>query len=455
MSTSQCQRTMRPPETSDRRRRRLLPALVLPAADVLALVLLGVSARTSVGFEVVYGLGVLGLLAADGKHRQRLCLRTSDQVPRITMVATLPLVVLMPWWQPRSSVVFAAASVGLLVASRSLACAAVRAAHRRGFLMQRALVVGTGPVASQMVQLLDEHPDLGLVRCAMAGHQVPFMPRDATELVELVRSRAITRVLVCLPAAASENMVSMVRQCRSLPVDVCWVPSSQELGMAVARCDVDELRGITLIPLRRHSRRARALAKRVFDVLVGAVLAVAAAPALIVLMLAVRLSSGRALFRQLRVTGKGQAVEVVKLRTVIDGVHQRWAVRPEHCTRLGGWLRATHLDELPQLVHVLRGDLSLVGPRPERPYYALRFAEEVPGYADRQRIVGGVTGWAQVNGLHGDTSIPDRARYDNQYIEYWSPWLDAVIVIKTVAIVLGVIARSLVTSDGCWREERQ
>ena len=104
----------------------------------------------------------------------------------------------------------------------------------------------------------------------------------------------------------------------------------------------------------------------------------------------------------------------------------------QRCT-LGQWLRATHLDELPQLMNVLRGEMSLVGPRPERPYFAERFGREIPRYGDRNRMLAGITGWAQVHGLHGDTSIDERARFDNQYIEYWSPWLDVVILARTFA----------------------
>ena len=107
----------------------------------------------------------------------------------------------------------------------------------------------------------------------------------------------------------------------------------------------------------------------------------------------------------------------------------------EHCTRLGRWLRATHLDELPQLLNVARGEMSLVGPRPERAYFAERFSKEIPRYADRTRMPAGVTGWAQVNGLNGDTSIFEHARFDNYYVEYWSPWMDLTILARTLAAV--------------------
>lgn len=101
-------------------------------------------------------------------------------------------------------------------------------------------------------------------------------------------------------------------------------------------------------------------------------------------------------------------------------------------TRLGRFMRSTGLDELPQLINIAKGDMSLVGPRPERPFFVERFAREIPGYPDRHRVPAGLTGWAQVHGLRGDTSIEERAMFDNEYIEYWSLWRDIVILVRTV-----------------------
>jgi lipopolysaccharide/colanic/teichoic acid biosynthesis glycosyltransferase len=167
---------------------------------------------------------------------------------------------------------------------------------------------------------------------------------------------------------------------------------------------------------------------------VSAVLLVAVAPLLLVLGALIRGRTGnRALFRQLRVTGAGRQATILKLRTLTEEPGARtWSVDPARCTGLGRWLRATHLDELPQLINVLRGDMSLVGPRPERGCFAADFARQIPRYGDRDRTRAGLTGWAQVHGLHGDTSIAERSRFDNAYIEYWSPWLDLVILARTI-----------------------
>ena len=197
-----------------------------------------------------------------------------------------------------------------------------------------------------------------------------------------------------------------------------------------------------------------AFAKRAFDIAGAAVLLILAAPLLLVLAAAIRRQLRRpALFRQVRVVGSGRLAEITKLRTLAPHSDQdaiwdpdtSWATPDQHCTSLGRFLRSTHLDELPQLVNVLRGEMSLVGPRPERPYFARQFGLEVPGYHGRNRMPAGLTGWAQVHGLNGDTSIHDRVRLDNHYIENWSFWLDLTILARTVA---STVASTVATAAG-------
>ncbi len=151
-----------------------------------------------------------------------------------------------------------------------------------------------------------------------------------------------------------------------------------------------------------------------------------------------------ALFRQVRVTGPGgRRAVVLKLRTLRAGAGDCWAPSPGQSTRLGWLLRASHLDELPQLVNVLRGEMSLVGPRPERPHFAARFAAEVPGYTGRTRMKAGLTGWAQVHGLTGDTSLAGRAALDNSYIDNWSLRLDLLILARTAWLAAAELAAQL------------
>jgi lipopolysaccharide/colanic/teichoic acid biosynthesis glycosyltransferase len=196
-------------------------------------------------------------------------------------------------------------------------------------------------------------------------------------------------------------------------------------------------------PAARPARAGRTglAAKRAIDIL-GALagLAVFGLP-MLALGACMRWQLGcPALFRQVRVTGHGRSAVVLKLRTLRPGADHCWAPSQAQSTRLGWLLRASHLDELPQLINVLRGELSLVGPRPERPHFAARFAAEVPGYAARTRMKAGLTGWAQVNGLTGDTSLADRAAADNSYIDNWSLWLDLVILARTAWLAAAELA---------------
>ena len=191
-----------------------------------------------------------------------------------------------------------------------------------------------------------------------------------------------------------------------------------------------------MLPLRRSGLEAFGrVVKRAFDLIVGTAFLVALAPLLLALMAAGFLGRNRpVMFRQERVTRSGRIMKIMKLRTVTCAdSDSQWTVPIGNCSRLGRCLRASHLDELPQLVNVIRGDMSLVGPRPERPFFTSRFAKVIPHYDERHRTRTGLTGWAQVHGLTGDTSIPERTKFDNYYIEHWSVWLDVVIMARTLA----------------------
>ncbi|HUK72191.1 MAG TPA: sugar transferase [Streptosporangiaceae bacterium] len=494
---------------------------VLPVADVVGLLAaIAIAAKADL-LTAAYALAVMIVLAGGGQHRLRICLRVSDQVGRILIAAALPLLILLPWTPAGYALRLALAAAAAVLASRAIAIAALRAAHRRGLLTEQALLVGAGPVGVQLARLLREHPELGLLPRGFIDGDRPvhssaardnatmddaardmaaqdmaardmaardmaardMAARDMAaqdmaaqdnailddaalalgkaaldnparsgatpdgaarlpvlgslaDLGDVVTQRGVSRVIICFPAGGDEDLVAAARACRPLHADVCVVPRLYELGAAVPRAYLDEVWGIPLIPLRRGLPPAGRLLKRAFDVVAGVVLLAVAAPVLVAAAAMVRLRCGApVLFRQVRLTGRGRRATIVKLRTLAEHSRPdtRWVVPIQGSTKLGRLLRSTHLDELPQLINVLRGDMSLVGPRPERPYFATRFGQEVPGYEDRQRMPAGMTGWSQVHGLNGDTSIRDRARFDNQYIEYWSFWLDLLILARTLA----------------------
>ncbi len=425
-----------------RRGRWFAVAAVFPLVDALALTgALGVVGHIGVA-SAIYAAAVVVLAR---RRRVPISLRVSDQVSRILVATVVPLVCLLPWLTATVAWRLALCSVVFVWVARALAYAGLRLLRRQRRLAEPALIVGAGETGVYIAKSLVAHPELGL---EPLGFLDSFTPSDdapplrilggVSELPEMIGSLGIRRVIVGFPVDRDRDMVAVLRRCRSMPVDICLVPRLQELGSGVPRGSLDEIWGIPLLPLSRPGRGA-VVAKRIIDVFGAAILLCLCLPFLLVLGVALRLQSRRpALFRQTRVTKAGRTTSIVKLRTLQDhgDSDTTWTVPTEGCTRLGRWLRTSHIDELPQLVNVLRGDMSLVGPRPERPYFADRFAREIPHYRDRNRMAAGMTGWAQVNGLSGDTAMRDRVRFDNRYIESWSLWLDAVILARTVGTAL-------------------
>ena len=185
------------------------------------------------------------------------------------------------------------------------------------------------------------------------------------------------------------------------------------------------------------------MAKRAFDVVASLLAVVALSPVLAAIALAVRWEGGRGvIFRQIRVGQDGREFEVFKFRSMRPAdpgeSDVQWSIANDsRVGKVGRFIRRTSLDELPQLFNILRGEMTFVGPRPERPHFVARFGADIPQYEHRHRVPVGLTGLAQVSGLRGDTSIDDRARFDNFYIENWSLWLDVKVILRTVRHVLG------------------
>jgi lipopolysaccharide/colanic/teichoic acid biosynthesis glycosyltransferase len=387
---------------------------------------------------LAYLAAVSGVLRLSGAQRLRICPRWSEELPWLAFAVAVPAVLVRSW------VLVAAAAAGL--AAGRLACSAgVRAARRHRLLAEPAVIAGTGALGREIARILQAHPGYGLVPVGFADRLPPGTasglpllgaPEDLPAIVERY---GVRHVLVCFPAATDAELAVVLRAVR---VRVSVVPRLYELGTTVPARYRDEIHAIPLTVL--SPAPAGRLAKRLFDVVAGGLLFAAVAPLLGVLMTALLVRHGRpVLFRQVRLSRDGRPVTIVKLRTLDDPAPDTsWAVREETCGRLRRLLRATHFDELPQLWCVLRGSLSLVGPRPERPYFAARFARTVPGYDQRHRVPAGVTGWAQVHGLHGDTSIAQRVRFDNAYIEHRSCWTDLVILARTLGTPLSGLRRS-------------
>ncbi|HEX5996406.1 MAG TPA: exopolysaccharide biosynthesis polyprenyl glycosylphosphotransferase [Jiangellales bacterium] len=412
-----------------------LAAGLLPAVDGAALATAVSIAGVPWPLAALYVSTVLVVLHCLGQYRVRICLRLGDELPRLVGGTVGPLLLLVLLHVP--ILPLAPLAVGLIVAGRACHYHLLRICRQRCVVRETALVVGADLVGARVFDLLVAHPELGLSPCgfvdsrAVESESAVSVLGDVSAVSDVVAERRIRRVIVCFPDAPDTLLVQALR---GLPADVCVVPRLHTLGIRAPLGCLDEIWGIPLVPLRRAGR-AGLVVKRATDLFLGTLLLVAVAPVLLAVALAVRLSSGLpATFRQVRLTWSGRRIAILKLRTLAPqrDSDTRWAVDRTSYLHFGAFLRSTHLDELPQLVNVIRGDMSLVGPRPERPFFAELFAERIPDYVGRHRMPAGITGWAQIHGLHGETSIEERVRFDNQYIEYWSPWRDLVILARTL-----------------------
>lgn len=447
---------VRPPGRRLAKRRPI--AWSLRAVADLAAVLVGMVAALPVTFaSLALAVGALCALAAAGTYRRHLSLSALSEAPRLLMavatallgVSTLSIVVELPGTLLRQTVV---TGVAVLV-GRALTYAVIRGARRSGRLREPVAIIGAGSVGIELHRQLLEHPEYGLAPVGLvddvpADPQLPLLG-GLDQLNEVIHEHDVRRVLVAYGPTGEQDLITILRSTVLHGVELHVVPRFFELGLAPTGPDIEDIWGIPLYRVRRAALRDSSWkAKRVADVVASSVLLVLLAPLLGVLALLVRTSSpGPVLFRQRRIGQHGQEIEVLKFRTlrVNTDADVTWSVADDpRQTRVGRTMRRLSLDELPQLWNVLRGDMAMVGPRPERPLFVSRFSAQVTGYGDRHRLPVGLTGLAQVHGLRGDTSIEERARFDNSYIEHWSPWLDLKIVILT----FGAVVRDAVRRQG-------
>jgi exopolysaccharide biosynthesis polyprenyl glycosylphosphotransferase len=334
----------------------------------------------------------------------------------------------------------------LVLFGRSVSYHVIRTTRARGRILEPTLIVGAGALGVRAATTLSEHPEFGLVPIGFldsfedVGLPAPILG-TVQDLEPVIAAFGVRRVIVAFGGVREHEMVPIIRACDRLPVELHIMPRFFELGIANQGSFSDDLWGIPLVRLRRSALRGVAWrTKRAFDLAVGSLGLMIASPLMIGAALAVRLSSpGPIFFRQRRIGQRGEVFELLKFRTmpVNPDSDTTWSVEgDERLTPVGKLLRRTSLDELPQLINVLRGEMSLVGPRPERPFFVDQFRVAVQGFDDRHRVPAGITGWALVLGLRGYTSIEERAVFDNHYVENWSLWGDVVILARTVGTFL-------------------
>lgn len=425
-------------------------------ADVLAWLVAVLPGGGPYGRDLVLLALVLCLYGSAGLYRSRLSLSALDDLPALAGRAlaagalTTTVAVLVQAGPVDAGLIGTAVLLAVTVLLlRAVAYAVVRRVRTVGWVAHPTLVLGAGRIGGQLAGLLLEHPSYGLRPVGFLDGD-PLLPPESRpvpllggleSLSSTILEFGVRDVVVAFGSAPESAMVDVIRTCDRLQVEIFFVPRLFELHHTSR--DMDQVWGLPLVRLRRAAFRTPSWRlKRVLDVLVSGTALVVLAPVMAAVALAVRLEGGPGvIFRQERVGMDGRPFEVLKFRSLkpADETESatRWTIAlDERLGPVGRLLRSTSLDELPQLWNILRGDMTLVGPRPERPLFVESFTRSMPRYVARHRVPAGLTGWAQVHGLRGDTSIADRARFDNYYIENWSLWADVKILLRTVLAVL-------------------
>lgn len=409
------------------------------------------------------------LLTGGARYVAPLHLSVLDELPTIVtrlLAAAAAVAAVTLYMQEKSEAwVFletACQAIALVVVGRVLTTRLCAWGRKKGIAKHRTVLIGGGPVAAEIAKTLLEHREYGLHvegfvdddNDCPAARFVPRLGRPA-DLDMAVLTTGADTVLVADGAFEENALSDVVRTKVCQTAELLVVPRMHHFhtltGMA------DHIGSIPIMRIRNPNLHGPArLIKRGFDMTVSAISLIVLSPVLIVAALAVRFEGGPGvIFRQVRVGRDGRQFELLKFRSMRPANESEsqthWNVAADDRIGLvGRFLRCSSIDELPQLWNIFRGDMTLVGPRPERPHFVEQFSTQFDRYQHRHRVQVGLTGLAQVSGLKGDTSIADRARYDNFYIENWSLWLDIKIIIRTFRAVVLYRETSKSTTSNAW-----
>ncbi len=397
------------------------------------------------------------VLAANGLYRPHRSVSWVDHVYGVftsTSVATaIAIVASAVMWRDVSSsrlMVGLAwlSSVIFVTLGRLLVHGIQSSLRQRGIGTERLVIVGTGEPAHLVLERVLRSPGMGYRPIGFVAetsevsvvHGLPVLG-TLDSIGSVVSCNHIDDVVVAIPTLSQQKLYDVVTQCASQNVNIKVFPDLFQF--MTSGVNIGDLNGLPLVSVKDVALRGWNLVlKRAMDVVASAVALVLLSPFMLFIAILIKITSpdGPVFLIQERVGLDGHAFPIIKFRTMHPDAEKItgavWA-KPDDPRRtwLGAFLRKYSIDELPQLVNVLVGDMSLVGPRPERPVFVETFRQTIPRYFDRHREKAGLTGWAQVNGLRGNTSIEERTAYDLWYVENWSFWLDVKICLKTLTVV--------------------
>jgi exopolysaccharide biosynthesis polyprenyl glycosylphosphotransferase len=479
-SSQTADRPLSEPSSTPRQRAVVRLAHWRLATDALMLTLAGVVETLSApaaeigdnpSWRIVFALLVLALLGLRGRYRPTTGQHFLDDARAIltgTALAAMLITFLRVLFADQPEVAEEAIRSWLfasvyLIAGRAVLVMVSERSNRLNRGGAPTLILGAGQVGHLIARRLLAHPELGLRPVGFLDPEplevehtsgLPVLGSD-DRLEQVVRDNGIEHAIISFSNAPYDVQLELSRALQRMRVSVAIVPRLFE-GVP-DRISLERVGGLPLVTIYpTNPKDWRVSVKYAFDRVWALLAIILISPLLIVGVVGTALTLGRPiLFRQRRVGLDDREFDMLKFRTMrmadqeqrersaravdkaIDqGLAPGGSEGAERTTRFGGFMRRTSLDELPQLLNVLKGEMSIVGPRPERTSYVAIFKERVQRYGDRHQVKAGITGWAQVHGLRGDTSLDDRIEWDNYYIENWSPWLDLKILLLTVLALL-------------------
>lgn len=392
------------------------------------------------------------VLSSFGAYRSRRMLRRTHEAHLIIKAHIIALLLFIALTYMFSEYRYSRVVMGyfgllgafLLVFFRLAGRNALRYYRARGYQTQAVLGVGDGATLIHLIHRIDRFPELGLRFVGVAAAN-PSEKKDVhgkpvlggfDDIPHLIRQHRVSQLLIALPRKDYPALDSILNQIRDETVDIRLVPDIHEY--VTLGCEVEDFEGFPIVNINDSPLDGwGAVLKRATDLVLTTVGVILISPLLLFIALAIKFSSrGPILYSQERMGLDGRTFTIYKFRSMkVDAETQTGAVwakeDDERRTSIGAFLRSTNLDELPQLWNVLKGDMSLVGPRPERPVFVDQFRGEIPHYMLRHKVKAGMTGWAQINGWRGNTSLKGRIEADLYYIRNWSYFLDWKILFLT------------------------
>ncbi|MFC0533241.1 sugar transferase [Phytohabitans kaempferiae] len=461
--TGSVERPVRPASTAvlpyvgsaaSKRTRGLRAWMITAPVDLVAMLApLLVSTQYWRGSLFLAGLTV-AIFAAGGLYHARRHVSILDELPSLCgrLLASAAIVAIIAALRHESVeyvsgfMRMVALAAGLVIVGRIITRSATVLARKRRWVEHNAIIIGAGPVGVELARLLRRYPGYGLRFTGLIDDDAPSesgAPPLLGGIDDLDKMIAMVEVdvLILADAGAPEaTLMEVLRRPECARCDLWVVP---RLWGSHAQGRLPDHIGAIPVVQARHTMLSgpRWAAKRASDIVFSTVALTVLSPVLLLCAIATLIDGGRGIFfRQERIGRYGKPFQVIKFRTMrpVDEHESQtnWSIAGDRRVGpIGRFMRRTSLDELPQLWNILRGDMTVVGPRPERPYFVEKFSAEHPDYAMRHRVPVGLTGLAQVSGLRGDTPISDRARFDNYYIENWSLWLDVKVLLRTIAEV--------------------